>query len=151
MTGDAPAASVPTAQGRYFAALGRRERTGAARLRATGPPEPSQTSRTAAVSPTTTTFAGNGEKEAAEMLKDAEDRGGAARSAPGNGLPQRLVRVDFGAPKRPAVVYMATPDVIARFAAALRKWNPEYTIEVEPIENPEDLDVPPLPTRRLWT
>jgi hypothetical protein len=66
-------------------------------------------------------------------------------------LPQRLVRVDFGAPKRPAVVYMAPPDVIARFAAALRKWNPEYTIEVAPIEKPEDLDVPPLPTGRLWT
>jgi hypothetical protein len=46
---------------------------------------------------------------------------------------------------------MASPDVIARFAAALKKWNPEYTIEVKPIEKPEDLDVPPLPTRRLWT
>jgi hypothetical protein len=64
---------------------------------------------------------------------------------------RRLVRVDFGAPKHPAVVYMAPPDVIARFTAALRKWNPEYTIEVEPIENPEDLDIPPPPTRRLWT
>jgi hypothetical protein len=132
MTGDAPAAPVPTAQGCYFAVLG-------------------QKSRTADVSLPTTTFAGNGEKEAAEMLKDVEGQGCAARSAPMNELPQRLVRVDFGAPKRPAVVYMAPPDVIARFAAALKKWNPEYTIEVEPIENLEDLDVPPLPTRRLWT
>jgi hypothetical protein len=65
-------------------------------------------------------------------------------------LPHRVVRVDFGAPKHPTAVYTAPPDVIARFVAALKKWNPDYKIRVEPLEDPQDLNVPPLPVWRLW-
>lgn len=68
----------------------------------------------------------------------------------GNGLPQRVVHIDFGdGPKHPAVVYTAPPDVIRRFLAALKKWNPDYTVEVESVDDPAE-NVPPLPYWRLW-
>jgi hypothetical protein len=65
-------------------------------------------------------------------------------------LPQRVVHIDFGAgPRHPAVMYTAPPDVIARFLAALKKWNPAYTVEIEPVDVPAE-DVPLLPYWRLW-
>ncbi|MGW0249771.1 hypothetical protein ACWDYH_24400 [Nocardia goodfellowii] len=66
-----------------------------------------------------------------------------------NGLPRRVVKVDFGAPKHPTLSYTAPPDVIARFVVALRLWNPGYRIEVEPLEDPDE-NVPPLPYWRLY-
>jgi hypothetical protein len=68
-----------------------------------------------------------------------------------NELPRRVVRVEFGdGPRHPAMTYTASPDVIARFVKALKAWNPEYKVEVEPIEGPVDPNVPPLPLWRLW-
>jgi len=67
-----------------------------------------------------------------------------------NGLPQRVVHIDFGdGPRHPAVVYTAPPDIIQRFLVALRKWNPDYTIEVESVDAPDE-NVPSLPCWRLW-
>jgi hypothetical protein len=61
-----------------------------------------------------------------------------------SGLPRRVVRIDFGdSPKQPTAVYTASPDVIARFVAALKKWNPEYKVEVKPVTDREDVHVPP--------
>jgi hypothetical protein len=68
-----------------------------------------------------------------------------------NELPRRVVHVDFGdGPKHPMAVYTAPPDVIARFVAALKEWNPEYKVRIEPMENSDDVNVPPLPMWRLW-
>ncbi|WP_454194750.1 hypothetical protein [Nocardia sp. Marseille-Q1738] len=68
-----------------------------------------------------------------------------------NELPRRVVRVDFGRESKryPALVYTAPPDVIARFLTALKNWNPDYTVEVESVDDPEG-NVPPLPHWRLW-
>ncbi|WP_194813889.1 hypothetical protein [Nocardia sp. XZ_19_385] len=66
-----------------------------------------------------------------------------------NGLPQRVVKVDFGAPKHPTLSYTAPADVIARFVVALRLWNPGYLIEVESVDDPDE-NVPPLPYWRLF-
>ncbi|WP_433524875.1 hypothetical protein ACQPZ2_07480 [Nocardia pseudovaccinii] len=63
----------------------------------------------------------------------------------GNELPQRVVKVDFGKARPPTVMYTASPDVIARFLTALKNWNPDYTFEVEPLE--DETHVPPEP---LW-
>ncbi|WP_024804066.1 hypothetical protein [Nocardia sp. BMG51109] len=65
----------------------------------------------------------------------------------GGKLPQRLVHVDSGGSKHPAIVYTARPDVIVRLLRALRDWNPRYQAEVEPVEAEDDGNVPPLP---LW-
>ncbi|WP_459962074.1 hypothetical protein [Nocardia sp. IFM 10818] len=67
-------------------------------------------------------------------------------------LPQRVVaHVDFGSgPKHPAVTYTADAEVIARFAVALRQWNPAYRIEIEDVD-PDAENLPPeLPTWRLF-
>jgi hypothetical protein len=62
-----------------------------------------------------------------------------------------VVHIDFGdGPKHPAVAYVASPDVIARFVAALKAWNPEYKVQVQPVEDPDDSSVPPFPMWRLW-
>jgi len=67
-----------------------------------------------------------------------------------NGLPRRVVHIDFGnGPKHPAVMYTAPPDVIERFLVALKNWNPNYTVEIEPVEVHAE-DVPALPYLRLW-
>jgi hypothetical protein len=68
-----------------------------------------------------------------------------------NELPRRIVHINFGdGPKHPAVMYTAPPDVIARFVAALKKWNPEYKVQVEPVADSEDVNVPSLPLWQLW-
>jgi hypothetical protein len=59
-------------------------------------------------------------------------------AAPGAARRLRRTEASYGGVYR-------IPDVIARFVAALKKWNPDYTVQVEPIEDPEDLNVPPLP------
>ncbi len=63
-----------------------------------------------------------------------------------NPLPQRVVRADIGKRAKPALVYTAEPHVIARFFAALKAWDQNYSIEVESIEHPDD----PVPSRPLW-
>ncbi|WP_280383382.1 hypothetical protein [Nocardia wallacei] len=66
-------------------------------------------------------------------------------------LPQRLVRIDFGhSARHPTVMYTAPPDVIARFLPALKRWNPDYTVEVEPLDTDDGGGVPPMPMWRLW-
>jgi len=70
---------------------------------------------------------------------------------PDNRLPQRVVRLDFGrGPKHPAAVYTAPIDVLERFLAALKAWDPSYTAEIEPVGYPND-DIPLLPMWKLWT
>ncbi|MEU8898853.1 hypothetical protein [Nocardia sp. NPDC048505] len=69
-------------------------------------------------------------------------------------LPRRtVVRVDFGigsGTRHPAISYTASAEVIARFAAALRQWNPDYRIHVEDVD-PATVELPPeLPTWRLF-
>ncbi|GAB2651192.1 hypothetical protein [Nocardia goodfellowii] len=65
-------------------------------------------------------------------------------------LPRRVMRVNFGDRARhPALYYSAPADVIARFGRALKNWHPEYTVEVEPVEN-EPAEVPELPYWNLW-
>ncbi len=60
------------------------------------------------------------------------------------------MHVGFGSgPEHLAVSYTAPADVIARFATALRQWNPDYRIEVEDIESGSNLP-PELPTWRLF-
>jgi hypothetical protein len=70
---------------------------------------------------------------------------------PVNELPRRVVHIDFGdGPKHPTVTYTAPPDVIARFVTALKQWNPEYKVQVEPIADPQDVNATPMPMWRLW-
>lgn len=70
---------------------------------------------------------------------------------PDNGLLHRVVRLDFGrGPKHPAAVYIAPIDVLERFLAALKAWNPSYTAEIEPVDYPRD-GIPLLPMWTLWT
>ncbi|MFI7000439.1 hypothetical protein [Nocardia sp. NPDC050175] len=63
-------------------------------------------------------------------------------------LPQRLVSVDVGRVKHPTLVYTAPPDVIRKFLVALKKSQPTYTVEVEPVDAP-DKNVPPSPYWQL--
>jgi hypothetical protein len=69
----------------------------------------------------------------------------------GGPLPRRVrvVRVEFG-PGHRALTYTAPPEVIARFAAALRAWNPAYRLEVDPAGSGDGPDLPPLPCWRLF-
>ncbi|UGT43838.1 hypothetical protein LTV02_10805 [Nocardia yamanashiensis] len=67
-------------------------------------------------------------------------------------LPRRfVVHIDFGSgPKHLTASYTAPADIIARFAPALRQWNPDYRVEIEPID-PDAENLPPgLPTWRLF-
>jgi|GEM_PF-5538383 len=65
-------------------------------------------------------------------------------------LPRRvLVHVDFGA-LYPAVRYQADPAVIVRFVKALKSWNPNYRVFVEPVEFEDDGGPPQLPCWRLF-
>lgn len=48
-------------------------------------------------------------------------------TADSNGLPRR-VRADIGS-RPPTLAYTARPYVIAKFLAALKAWNPDYTVE----------------------
>lgn len=46
--------------------------------------------------------------------------------------PRVVVRVDFGdGPAHPTAVYTAPPEAIEAFAAALRAWNPAYSVQVQ--------------------
>lgn len=65
-------------------------------------------------------------------------------------LPQRPVKVEFGVARPPTLQYTARPDVIARFLAALKKWNPHYTVEVEPLEDEDHVPPEPLWCLRAW-
>lgn len=60
-------------------------------------------------------------------------------------LPRRPVRADIG-DTPPTLAYTAPPYIILRFLRALREWNPDYTVRVESVEDPDD----PMPTELLW-
>lgn len=66
-------------------------------------------------------------------------------NAASNPLPRRVVRADIGG-RLPTPTYTARPYIIAKFLAALKAWNPECTVEVESVEDPDD----PMPTEPLW-
>ncbi|PPJ28814.1 hypothetical protein C5E45_17825 [Nocardia nova] len=65
-------------------------------------------------------------------------------------LPQRLVKVEFGKGRPPTLMYTASPDVIARVPAALKNWNPDYTVDVEPLEGEDHVPPQPLWCLRAW-
>jgi len=56
-----------------------------------------------------------------------------------------MTRADIGN-RPPTLAYTARPYVIAKFLVALKAWNPEYTVEVESVQDPDD----PMPTEPLW-
>lgn len=65
-------------------------------------------------------------------------------------LPQRVVRIDFGrGPKHPKAAYAVPAEVLERFLAALRAWDPTYIAKVEAVGYPDE-DIPLLPLWRLW-
>lgn len=68
----------------------------------------------------------------------------------GNELPQRVVKVDFGKARPPTVMYTASPDVIVKFLRALRNWNPDYTVEVEPLKYEARPPSQPMWCLRAW-
>ncbi|MFI5782385.1 hypothetical protein [Nocardia sp. NPDC051570] len=61
-------------------------------------------------------------------------------------LPQRVVHVDNGGVKHPTLEYTAAPHIVLNFLAALRISNPDYRVEIQPVDDP-DGNVPPTP---LW-
>ena len=60
-------------------------------------------------------------------------------------LPRRVVRADI-ADRPPILAYTAPPYIIVRFLRALKEWNPNYTVKVESVADPDD----PMPTELLW-
>ncbi len=65
-------------------------------------------------------------------------------------LPQRVAHVDFGKSRPPILMYTAPADTIVRFVAALKKWYPRLTIEVEPVAGTPDATQTPVWCVRAW-
>ncbi len=68
---------------------------------------------------------------------------------PDRELPQRPRKPDIVRP--PTLTYTASPDTIARFLVALRKWDPACTVEVAPVDGERACPSRPLWCLRAWT
>ncbi|WP_067821338.1 hypothetical protein [Nocardia inohanensis] len=61
------------------------------------------------------------------------------------------MHIDFGSgPRHPTISYTAPEHVIARFAPALRQWNPDFRVQVESFAADAENLPPGLPTWRLF-